>query len=67
MNAVFEELKKLPCHYCIYYGNYNSKCLSRSTKKPSNGLHDECDMMELDIDIVMDGIIHYFEFDKANK
>jgi len=64
MSILFEELYKLPCYYCKYRNNYNSKCLKRSTSNPENGIYEKCEMMELDYDILVDGIENYFEFVK---
>lgn len=62
MDAIFGELTKLPCHYCIYSGSCNSRCISRAIEVSTDGTHEICDQMVLNMDILMDSIKWYFEF-----
>lgn len=61
MHHIYDEIKQLPCHHCIYYGNYNSKCIKRSNESSEDGRYSPCDVISLDIDDFVDNIIKYFD------
>jgi len=66
MTDIFDSLKLLPCHYCIYCNNFNSKCLSRQTENPDDGKYSECESMIFDRDILHSSIDNYFDFIEKN-
>ncbi len=60
MDAIFDELCKLPCGYCKYANCYASHCLKRQTT-----IHSElyvCEEMVPNMEILGPAILNYFDF-----